>query len=303
MKEFWALNTRNVKIYFKDRSAVFFSLLSMFIVIMLMVFFLGDVSNDAILSVLKDLPGRDAVKDSDNVSRLVYLWTVAGIITINAASVTHAFFSNMIKDRNENRLNSILVMPIKRNVIVSAYVFGAWFVSVIMGTLTLVITEVIGISKGLGAFSGIEHIRILGLICVNSFVYASIIFFLASIVKSENAWGGIGIVLGTLSGFLGGIYLSIGSLSEGVVKVIKCFPFIYGTSVFRQIMLGGVEDKLFDGTPEIIRQTVDLEMGMKLTLFEKELSAGGKVGILVIVGLIFMFISTLYLTYSKKKDR
>ncbi len=303
MKEFWALNTRNVKIYFKDRSAVFFSLLSMFIVIMLMVFFLGDFNNDAILDVLKDLPGRDAAKDSEDVSRLVYLWTVAGIITINAASVTHAFFSNMIKDRNENRLNSILVMPIKRNVIVSAYVFGAWFVSVIMGILTLAITEVIGITKGLGAFSGAEHIRILGLICVNSFVYASIIFFLASIVKSENAWSGIGIVLGTLSGFLGGIYLPIGSLSEGVVKVIKCFPFIYGTSVFRQIMLEGVEDRLFDGTPEIIRETVDLEMGMKMTLFEKELSAGSKVGILIIVGLIFMLISTLYLTYSKKKDR
>ncbi len=303
MKEFWALNTRNVKIYFKDRSAVFFSLLSMFIVIMLMVFFLGDFNNDAILDVLKDLPGRDAAKDSEDVSRLVYLWTVAGIITINAASVTHAFFSNMIKDRNENRLNSILVMPIKRNVIVSAYVFGAWFVSVIMGILTLAITEVIGITKELGAFSGAEHIRILGLICVNSFVYASIIFFLASTVKSENAWSGIGIVLGTLSGFLGGIYLPIGSLSEGVVKVIKCFPFIYGTSVFRQIMLEGVEDRLFDGTPEIIRETVDLEMGMKMTLFEKELSAGSKVGILIIVGLIFMLISTLYLTYSKKKDR
>ena len=303
MKEFWALNVRNVKIYFKDRSAVFFSLLSMFIVIMLMVFFLGDVSNDAILSVFKELPGRDLDKDTENVSRLVYLWTVAGIITINAASVTHAFFANMIKDRNENRLNSILVMPIKRNVIVSAYVFGAWFVSVIMGTITLAVTEGIGIAKGLGAFSFSEHMKIMGLICVNSFVYAAIIFFIASIVKSENAWGGIGIVLGTLSGFLGGIYLSIGSLAEGVVKVIKCFPFIYGTSVFREVMLEGVENELFEGIPEAVRETVDLEMGMKMTLFEKELSAGGKVGILIIVGVVFMLLSTLYLTYSKKKDR
>ncbi len=303
MKEFWALNARNVKIYFKDRSAVFFSLLSMFIVIMLMVFFLGDVSNDAILSVFKELPGRDLDKDAENVSRMVYLWTVAGIITINAASVTHAFFANMIRDRNENRLNSILVMPIKRNVIVSAYVFGAWFVSVIMGTITLAVTEGIGIAKGLGAFSFSEHMKIMGLICVNSFVYAAIIFFIASIVKSENAWGGIGIVLGTLSGFLGGIYLSIGSLAEGVVKVIKCFPFIYGTSVFREVMLEGVENELFEGIPEAVRETVDLEMGMKMTLFEKELSAGGKVGILIIVGVVFMLLSTLYLTYSKKKDR
>ena len=42
---------------------------------------------------------------------------------------------------------------------------------------------------------------------------------------------------------------------------------------------------------------------MDFTLFKNELSVGGKIGILVAVGLIFSVLATLYLTYSKKKDR
>ena len=303
MKQFLALNKRNVKLYFKDHSAVFFSLLSMLIVIMLMVFFLGNVANSSILDAMKVLPGRDVAKDEESVKSIVYFWTIAGIITINAASVTHAFYSNMIKDRNDNKLNSILVMPINRSTITASFVFGAWFVSVIMGVITLAVTEVIGIIKGYEAFSFLTHLHILLIICVNSLVYSAILFFFGSIVKSESAWGAIGIIIGTLSGFFGGIYLSIGSLSEGVVKVIKCFPFIYGTSALREVMLKGVEDSFFENTPSIIRESVDASMGTSLMLFEKELSGGAKVGILVLTGLLFMLLSTMILTFSKKKDR
>jgi multidrug/hemolysin transport system permease protein len=303
MKQFWALNKRNIKLYFKDHSAVFFSLLSMLIVIMLMVFFLGNMANASILNAVKDIPGRDLATDTLRVKEMVYLWTVAGIITINAASVTHSFYTNMIKDRGDNKLNSILVMPIKRSHITASFVFGAWFVSVIMGCLTLLVTQIIGVFRGFEVLSFVTILKVLLIISLNALVYASIMFFFASIVKSESAWGAIGIIIGTLSGFLGGIYLSVGDLSEGVVKVLKCFPFIYGTSALREVMLDATEDIFFEGTPEIIRESVDAAMGNSLTLFEKELLGGQKMGILLLVGLVFMFLSTLIITFSKKKDR
>ena len=39
MRSFMAINKRNLGLYFRDYSAVFFSLLSMLIIIVLMVFF------------------------------------------------------------------------------------------------------------------------------------------------------------------------------------------------------------------------------------------------------------------------
>ena len=303
MKQFWALSKRNLKIYFRDYSAVFFSFLSVIIVIALMVFFLGNVAGNSILEYLTLIPGRDPAADKEAVNRIVYLWTVAGILTISAASITHAFYANMIKDRRDNKLNSILVMPIGRNQVVLAFVFGAWLAGVIMGMLTLAITEIIGVIKEFPLFSLTEHLQILLLICVNSFVYSAVMFFFALLCKSESAWGAVGIIIGTLSGFFGGIYLTIGSLNVNIVRVIKCLPFIYGTSAFREVMLKSCEDDLFAGLPGQIREGVDAAMGTSLTLFEKELSGGSKIGILILTGVLFCILSVLVLKVGKKKDR
>ena len=303
MKQFWALNKRNLKIYFKDYSAVFFSFLSVLIVVVLSVFFLGNVAESSFLEPLKNIPGRDMEADKEAVREIVYLWTVAGILTISAASITHAFYANMIKDRKDNKLNSILVMPIGRNQTVLAFVFGAFLASFIMGTLTLAITEMIGLFRGFALFSVKEHLQILMLICINSFVYSSVMYFFATLGKSESAWGAVGIIIGTLSGFFGGIYLAIGDLNAGIVKIIKCFPFIYGTSLFREVMLRRTEDAFFEGLPGEVREGVDAYMGTSLTLFEKELPAAGKIGILILTGVLFCAASALVLKTGKKKDR
>ncbi|MBR6302505.1 MAG: ABC transporter permease [Lachnospiraceae bacterium] len=303
MKQFWALNKRNLKIYFKDYSAVFFSFLSVLIVVVLSVFFLGNVAESSFLEPLKNIPGRDMEADKEAVREIVYLWTVAGILTISAASITHAFYANMIKDRKDNKLNSILVMPIGRNQTVLAFVFGAFLASFIMGALTLAITEIIGLFRGFALFSIKEHLQILLLICINSFVYSSVMYFFATLGKSESAWGAVGIIIGTLSGFFGGIYLAIGDLNAGIVKIIKCFPFIYGTSLFREVMLRRTEDAFFEGLPGEVREGVDAYMGTSLTLFEKELPAAGKIGILILTGVLFCAASALVLKTGKKKDR
>ena len=57
---------RNMKIYLRDRSAVFFSLMTMIIVIGLMLLFLGDMNVEAVTKMLSALPGRDAQADEAN---------------------------------------------------------------------------------------------------------------------------------------------------------------------------------------------------------------------------------------------
>ena len=303
MKSFLAINRRNMGLYFRDFSAVFFSLLSMLIVIFLMVFFLGDVTGSAILDILKLIPGRGGEEDAALCKDIVFLWTCAGIITINASTVTHSFYSNMIKDRTGNRLNSLMVMPVNRSVFVLGYVSSSWITGVMMSVFTLIVTEIIGVIKGVDILPVETQLKMLLLIMVNTFVFSSIMFLFASMVKSQSAWSGIGIVLGTLSGFLGGIYFPIGQMSPAMQKMIKFFPFIYSTSAMRKIMLNPVEDTLFDGTPELMRRELDKLMGMDLFFGKNQLSQGSKVGILMAVGVVFVILSTIHITYSKKKDR
>ena len=303
MRSFLAINKRNISLYFRDYSAVFFSLLSMIIIIVLMVFFLGDINNSSLIDAIRLVPGRGGDKDIETIKQFSFLWTCAGILTINASTVTHAFYSNMIKDRTGNCLNSLLVMPVKRPVFVLGYISGAWVSGVIMSIVTFAITEIIGVMKGMDVLPAMTHVELLLLIMLNTFVYSAIMFFLASVIKSQSAWSGIGIILGTLSGFLGGIYFPLGSMNSQMQSVVKVFPFIYGTSLFRKVMMMPLENTLFSGTPEIIRSEVDRTMGMDIFIYDNQLSQGGKIGILIAVGIVFIVVSTIFITFSKKKDR
>ena len=303
MRQFEAICSRNLKIYLRDKGSIFFSFLSMLIVIVLMLIFLGDVTVDGVLSAVEHIPGRNADNDLEAANNIIFIWTCAGILAINGATVSLAFYSNMIKDRNGNRLNSIMVMPISRGIIVAGYIFSAWIISIVMGMIAFVIMEIIGIMKGISPFTFEATIQILLITLLNSLVYSSVMYFFASIIKTESAWSGFGIVVGTLVGFLGGIYFPIGSLSDTVANVVKCFPMIYGTALYRKVMLAPLETSFFEGCPEPVREIFDEQMGINLTIFEKSLSMNKQIVILLGVGILFALLSLVYIRFSKKSDR
>lgn len=307
MEQYLSLTKRNLKIYLKDKGAVFFSLLSMAIVIGLMIFFLGDMTINAIANILEKFPGRDAVADKGNATLMVLTWTSAGIISINAVTVTLAAYSVMIKDRVTGKLNSIYTAPISRTIIAASYISAAWVASVIVCTLTLIILEMYGVSQGLEAFTVKEHALIFVMIMINSFVYAGIMYLLAMISKTEGAWSGLGTVVGTLVGFLGGIYIPIGTLSNTIGNIMKCTPVIYGCSMFRQVMTNSIMEKTFDGIPEttkadIIRE-LNEELGTTLQISDHLVSVNEEMLLLAVVGVAFLAISVIVLKYSKKTDR
>lgn len=303
MNQLFSLTGRNIKIYLRDRGAVFFSLLSTLIVIGLMVFFLGDMNIDAITGVLEQFPGRDAAKDEQNAQLLVLAWTSAGILSINAVTVTLAVFSGMIKDRVNGKLSSIYTAPISRVKIAAGYIAAAWVCSVFVCLITLAVTEIYSVMKGMAAFSVLCHLQIVGLIMVNSFVFATLMYLLTMFAKTEGAWSGLGTVIGTLVGFLGGIYIPVGSLSGTIVGIMKCTPVLYSTAMFRSVMLGDIIEETFSGIPgEIITEYRDV-MGIDLEVFGHSMTVTEEWILLVLCGIIFLALGAAMLRYGKKTDR
>ncbi|MCH3072756.1 ABC transporter permease, partial [Listeria monocytogenes] len=65
---------------------------------------------------------------------------------------------------------------------------------------------------------------------------SSIMFFIDSLVKKASAFSSVSTIVGTVIGFIAGIYLQIGSLPAAVQTAMKCFTFTYGASSIREIM-------------------------------------------------------------------
>lgn len=303
MTQFTELVRRNMRIYLRDKGAVFFSLLSMVIVIALMLFFLGDMNIEAITDMLGKLPGRDAAADQKNAELMVLLWTCAGIISINAVTVTLAALSSMIRDKTSGKINSIYTAPVSRLKISAAYICSACLSSVIVCGITLAITEIYCVIQGAEPFSLVSHLTLFGMIIVNSFAYSAIMYLVAVAAKTEGAWSSIGTIIGTLVGFLGGIYLPLGTLGNEIATGMKCLPVIYGTSMFRVIMTEDILAKTFEGAPQEMISEYSEAMGIKLNAFGFEVSPLGGVIILGVCGIICLLIGVALTSKARKTDR
>ncbi len=297
------LTKRNIRVYLRDKGAVFFSLLSMVIIIALMLFFLGDMYVDETVNTVSFLPGRNPDTVKTDATVLILQWIAAGIVGINAVTVTMAVYSIMIKDRSEGRLNSIYTAPISRFVISLSYVLSAWICSVIICILTLAISEIYCIMQGGEPYSLMAHAELLGAIALNSFTYSALMYLIAMLAKTEGAWGGLGTVIGTLVGFLGGIYLPIGNFSEGIATLLKCTPVMYGAKLFRSIMTADAESVVFDGAPAEIVKEYRLALGTDLEFLGHDISDLTAAFVLFACGVLIMAAGALVTGRKGKSDR
>ena len=88
---------RNVSLYFRDKASVFFSLMSVFIVILLYIFFLSNVQ---VQSISQQMGG---VINENNIAYLINTWVLAGLLSIMAVTTTLGALGFMVSDR-ENKI-------------------------------------------------------------------------------------------------------------------------------------------------------------------------------------------------------
>lgn len=300
---FLNLTLRSLKLFLRDRMAVLFSILTMLIVILLMVFFLGDMYSENLNSFLELIPGWDPVIGPKNTELFIFLWTGAGILCVNGITVTLACYSTMIDDRKSGRLNTIYTSPVNRGIIAVSYIAYAWIASVGICILTLAVLEGIAIGRGMTPFSFATHMKLLGLIAANSFLYSSIMYVLALLFKSTGAWSGIGTVVGTLVGFLGGIYIPLGNLAEPIQKILKCFPVIYGTTAFRSVMTESLIDGLFRDAPEEMENGYREVMGITLKVFDHTVTIPESILLFLALAAVSVLLATILNNARQNSDR
>lgn len=302
MTQIKTLIGRNLKRYFRDKGTVFFSLLTMLIVIALMLFFLGDMYVTSTVEMAEEMHIENLEQVETNMRLYFLLWTVAGILAVNTVTVTLTLIGFRINDAAEHKMQSFFISPISRLKLSLGYIGAAWICSMLIGLITLIVSEIYVISQGAELFTVIEMIEIVGMLAVNSFTYAALMNFISLFVKKEGAWSGFGTVIGTLVGFLGAIYIPMGGLPDGVQSFLKFTPVLYGTSMLRSIMTDTAAETLFANFGEFgetIAAEYAEEMGVTVSFGENILPVWGEVAIILICGIILAGASVIV---SRKKS-
>ncbi len=304
MKEIYYLLKRNMLLYVRDYVSVFFSVLSMLIVLALMVVFLGNMNSENVVSALAEFGGvRDTAADERNASYLIQMWTLAGILEVNAVTITLTVMGTMVQDEAKNRLAGFYMTPVRRIKIALGYILSAWIVGTGMCMLTLVLGEIYMAVCGHPLLSMMEWIKLSGMIVLNTFVYASLSYLLALFIHSESAWSSIMTIIGTLVGFVGAVYLPMSMLPESVGSVLKCMPVLHGAAMMRRVCTNDAIAITFDGLPEMAGDLFREQMGVSVLMGDKEASLQFQMLFLGIYAIIAIIASAWISKGRKLKDR
>ena len=228
---------RNLRIFFRDKSAVFFSLLAIFIIIALYAVFLGDVWLN------------DSMKDIKNADFLMNTWLVAGLLAVASVTTTMGAFGVMIDDKVRKIDKDFYSSPMKRTRITGGYIGSAFIIGVIMSLVTALVSEIYIVLNGGELIAPIALLKVILLVLLTTMTNTSVVCLIVSFFKSNSAFSTASTIIGTLIGFLTGIYLPIGALPGSVQTVIKLFPVSHAASLFRQVLMEDAMQSAFAEIP------------------------------------------------------
>ncbi|EGQ25974.1 hypothetical protein HMPREF9372_2059 [Sporosarcina newyorkensis 2681] len=280
-----AFARRNLLVYFRDKAALFFSLLAVFILIALYVFFLGDLMAEG----LPDFPAK---------SWLLTSWILAGILAVTSVTTTLGAFGVMVEDRSTHTYLDFYASPIKRSSLFAGYVMSSIFIGFLMCLAVLFIANVVLFFSGGELLAFTQLLKIIGVSLLSVLASGSMILLLVSFFTTSNAFAAASTVIGTLLGFLAGIYIPIGNLPAYLQTIIKFFPTSHSAALFRQLLMDRPIQEAFSNAPIAVIEDFQLNMGV---FFEINGSSSSLLfSVLYLLGTAFVF-SFLFLTVMRWK--
>lgn len=280
------LTKRNLRIFFRDKSAVFFSLLSVLIIIGLYVLFLGDM-------LVRSMP------DIKNARFLMDSWIMAGVMGITSITTTMGAFGIMVDDKCKKISKDFYTAPVRRSTLAGGYILSTFVIGVVMCLITLLLAELYIVSGG-GSFLPLSALlKTLGLMIISVISSSSMVFFAVSFFNSQNAFSTASTVIGTLIGFLTGIYIPVGSLPESVQVAVKVFPVAHAAALFRQVFMDvPMADAFKDAPPQV---AAEFEKTLGVVFYFGDTAVKPRYSILFLIGATVLFYALAIFNMSRKK--
>lgn len=223
----FAIVGRNLRLFFRDRGSVLFSLLGALIVFLLYALFLSDLQARSISMSFPD-------SDESDVRAFVDTWMFAGIIAMTSMTTSLGALGVFVDDAATGRFRDFMVSPIRRWQLVLGYLIATVVVAFVM-TMTVLGVSLAYLFVVDGVVIGIPHLaRTVAWIALSCVAFAALWAFVASFIRTTGAFSGLSTVVGTVIGFLAGAFIAVGLFPPVVRDVVTALPFAQSAMLMRQ---------------------------------------------------------------------
>lgn len=305
MKMYLGLTKRNMLIYFKDRQAVLFSLLTSIIIFGLYLLFLRNTFTEAINQTLATEPLIQALVQNKDLETFTNMKLLVGIIGSAVITVPFSCLATVTHDRENKVDQDMLATPVRRGQIVLAYFTASSLSAIVMTsvilTAGLLILQMNG-SLYMGASSVLQAYGITALGCVSSTALFMNIVLLFRSASASSAFFGI---LSAVSGFVIGAYIPISQFSARVQTVCNLFPASHTTILLRNALLGGILDHIDSGIGGLdggrFTEAMRDVFTFRANMFGGALKSSGMLAYILAVLVLSLFTMTVMYSKNYKK--
>ena len=289
MESLISLVSRHNKVFRRDRTAVFFSLLSVLIVIGLYFIFLQKMQVDAIKQVIDASP--DAIT-------MVNEWVVAGMLSMISVTSTLAAFGLSIQDRETKVAADFLTAPISRAKIQFSYVINAFIIGLAFSFVALIISEIFIVATGGSLLSLEAALKVIGLLILTVLLASAMNMLFVLFTNTVSAFSTLSTIIGTLIGFLAGVYVPIGVLPTFAQNLIMVFPISHSSLLLRDAFMADSLNKVFAGVPVEYIEQYKITFGIMYEMNGSILPTSSSLA--VIIGSIIIFTIVSVIIFKKK---
>ncbi|EUJ42204.1 ABC transporter permease [Brochothrix campestris] len=226
-----AILHRNLLLYFKNRTNVFFSLLGALIVFVLYVLFL----RKNMLTTVVSIP---------NGAELLDRWLLGAILTVTALTTSFSALGQLIKDKTSHKLVDFSITDLRSYQLLSGYFLSAMVIATLMQVAVFVVCYGYFYLVNGMTIAGSEIGKLCGLMVLTALCASAISLVICLLIQTEATLRTVGSILGALAGFITGAYIPIGNVSGVAEWAIKANPLSYASSLFRHVLMDAKLAKL-----------------------------------------------------------
>ncbi|MCL1696577.1 MULTISPECIES: ABC transporter permease [unclassified Lysinibacillus] len=291
MEALFSLVKRNNKVFRRNKTQVFYSLLSVIIVIVLYAVFLQKSQINAIEEMIKTTP---------ELVTMVNEWIVAGLLSMIAVTTTLAAYGIAVRDLESKAQADFLTAPISRATIQFSYVLNSFIIGCIFSFIALIGCEIFIASTGGQLLSFGDFLKVVGILVLSVLLASVFNLFLVLLANSEHSFSTLSTIIGTALGFLCGVYVPVGALPSFAQNIIMYFPISHTTLLLRNAFMESSISKVFEGAPASQVEEYKKVYGIVYDLHGNILSTSTSMIIIVVTIIVLAIVSIIIF---KKKNK
>ncbi|REH84063.1 ABC transporter permease, partial [Staphylococcus felis] len=271
-----SLVKRNLIYNVRDRVAFILSFLSVIILLIIYKAFLSNFQIDEL----------KRAAHSSNISQagmdMINLWLVAGLIIVISVTTTLSGFGVMVEDKENKKINDFRLSSISSFKLMISYYLSSF----ILGIFILLIAFILGVAIFVGIdeiihIDFIKWLKIISILILSNLFGVSFGLLLANVLSTRSSFATASTIVGTLIGFLAGVYITIGDLGDIISKVILILPMIHIAALLKQILMKDSINDFFVNVPDHYQENYEKTYGIYLYWDNIEISNFTSISIVI----------------------